>query len=276
VGAVRGLFRRHQPEEGRFKRIVLDQNGDLTPHYPPLYVLPSAQPAITGAKGDLYFDSTANCLMQYTGSAWEQVGATPSGNVTIGGTLDVTGAVALTSTLGVTGRSTLTGNTIATTAGAGITAGSGTIYASSAIREGGIFTTRILIDLTGLNSAATNDIIGVDGGAASCHIGQYTAAVSGTTILSGTMMCLEAPVTGDTDIDLWSADESTGAEDTAISALTGELNMIAAGGAWTIGEIQAWTAFPTANQYFYLTSGGAGASATYTAGKFLIEFHGYA
>lgn len=37
--------------------------------------------------------------MQYTGSAWEQVGATPSGNVAIGGTLAVTGATTLSSTL---------------------------------------------------------------------------------------------------------------------------------------------------------------------------------
>jgi hypothetical protein len=73
------------------------------------HIRPTAEPSITGAKGDIYFDSTANCLMQHNGSAWEQVGASPSGNVAIGGTLDVTGAAVLGSTLAVTGATTLTG-----------------------------------------------------------------------------------------------------------------------------------------------------------------------
>jgi hypothetical protein len=186
-----------------------------------------------------------------------------------------TGNTTVAGTLGVTGRTTLTGNTIATTAGAGITTGVGTIYRASAINEGGFFTTRILIDLTGLNSSTTLDEIAGVNAAASCHIGQYTAAVSGATILSGYMKCLEVPAGGVTDIDLWSANESTGSEDTLITALTGEVQLINSAAAWTISLERCWTAFPTANQYLYLTSGVAGTSATYTAGKFLIEFHGY-
>lgn len=160
------------------------------------------------------------------------------------------------------------------TAGAGITAGSGTVYKSSAVPQGDHFKTTILIDLTGLNSAATNDIIGVNA-AADCHLGQYTAALSGATIIGGQMTCLEVPVTGDVDIDLWSADESTGTEDAAISGLTGELNMIASGGNWTLNRSLAFSVMPGVNDYFYLTSGGAGASATYTAGIFRIEMWGY-
>lgn len=57
------------------------------------HIRPTAEPSGTAAKGDFYFDSTANCLRTYTGSAWEDVGQSPTGNVTIGGTLDVTGAV---------------------------------------------------------------------------------------------------------------------------------------------------------------------------------------
>ena len=75
-------------------------------------------------------------------------------------TVSCAGAVCVGSTLAVTGRSTLTGNTIATTAGTGITSGSGTVYAASVIKTGGIYHTKILIDLTGLASSGSGDIIG--------------------------------------------------------------------------------------------------------------------
>jgi hypothetical protein len=160
------------------------------------------------------------------------------------------------------------------TAGTGITAGVGTVYESSAMLQGSIYITTILADLTGLNSSVTNDIIGVNA-AANCHFGQYQAAISGATILAGRMTCLEVPAGGDVDIDLWSADEATLAEDTQISAATGELNLIASAGNWTLNRSLAFTTMPGVDDYFYLTSGGAGVSATYTAGKFLIEMWGY-
>ena len=48
-------------------------------------------------------------------------------------------------------------------AGVGITEGTGTVYASSVQKIGGIYHTKILVDITGLTSSATNnDIIGVD------------------------------------------------------------------------------------------------------------------
>ena len=126
-------------------------------------------------------------------------------------TVSCAGAVCVGSTLAVTGRSTLTGNTIATTAGTGITSGSGTVYAASVIKTGGIYHTKILIDLTGLASSGSGDIIG-KAATANCHIGQITAAVNGT-VLGGKMTCLEAPGGGDPDINLWYADEATGTED---------------------------------------------------------------
>jgi hypothetical protein len=160
------------------------------------------------------------------------------------------------------------------TAGAGITAGVGTVYLSSAVKRGNIFTTEMQVDLTGLNSSVTNDVIGVNA-AASCHLGQYTAALCGATILAGQMTCLEVPIGGDVDIDLWSADESTLAEDTQISAATGEVNLVASAGNWTLNRSLAFGLLPGVNDYFYLTSGGTGVSATYTAGKFRIMMWGY-
>lgn len=138
----------------------------------------------------------------------------------------------------------------------------------------GLVHTQIVIDLTGLNSGGTAaDIIG-DDGVANCHIGQYTTAVMGT-VVAGKVTCLEAPATGEPNIDLFSADEATGTEDTAITALTNDTALMEAAADWTALLFQGMTALPAANQYLYLVAGDA-TDATYTAGKFLIEFWGTA
>lgn len=85
MGAIRGLYRRGQLNFGRFIRVVVDQDGDTTPVYPPLYILPSSAPSTTAAEGDLYFDSTYGALMAYNGSSWvsaSQVGKAPVETVT--------------------------------------------------------------------------------------------------------------------------------------------------------------------------------------------------
>lgn len=158
-------------------------------------------------------------------------------------------------------------------AGTGITAGVGTIYRASGFKVGGIVKTEILIDLTGLASSTTDlDIIGVGTGPA--YIGQITTAKNGI-ILAGRMTCLEAPVGGVTDIDLYWATEATGKFDDAVSGLT-ETALITAGGAWTLALAKS-LADPVgiANGYLYLTGGAGGTAAAYTAGKFLIELFGY-
>ena len=164
-------------------------------------------------------------------------------------------------------------NKLPTEAGAGITGGTGTVYRSSVVRVGGIITTSLLIDLTGLASSTTDlDIIGV--GASAAHLGQITKAVNGI-ILSGRMTCLEVPAGGADDIDLYSATEGTGVFDGGIAALA-ETALITAGGAWTLALVKALGNVPAAGEYLYLTGGEAGTAATYTAGKFLIELQGYA
>lgn len=156
--------------------------------------------------------------------------------------------------------------------GAGITDGTGTVFRTSVIRIGGIIRTTILIDLTGLSSSTTDlDIIGT--GANPAYLGQITAAKNGT-ILAGKMICLEAPIGGVTDIDLYSATEATGVFDGGIAALT-ETALLTSGGAWTIATTKALTGIPAADEYLYLTGGAAGTAAAYTAGKFLIELEGY-
>lgn len=157
--------------------------------------------------------------------------------------------------------------------GSGITGLVGGHCEHRVTKVGGLFTTEIFIDLTGLNSGDTSgDVIGKDAAAANCHIGRIVAAVNGT-ILAGTMVCHELPVTGDIDIDLWYADESSLAQDTAISAATGEVKIVNSGD-WAAGDIKNLTAWPAANKYLYLVTGADVADADYTAGRFLITLYG--
>jgi len=158
------------------------------------------------------------------------------------------------------------------TKGAGFT-GTGTVYKSSVMHQGDLIITRIFVDLTGTNCGGTaGDIIGDDGTSDPCHIGQITAAQNGT-IFFGQMRCVETPAGGDTDIDLYAADEGTGVEDGAIGSLTE--TQIVNGGTHTAGDVDLIAASPAADQYLYLV-GQSGGDATYTAGQFLIELYGYA
>jgi hypothetical protein len=152
--------------------------------------------------------------------------------------------------------------------GTGITTGTGTICKVNGGLQGGIYSVKILIDLTGLNSGGTaGDIIGVNGTALPCYI----ARMPTMTVLGGRMTCLELPAGGDTDIDLYSAAEGTGVEDQAITALT-ETQIINAG-TQALGTVTFFSADPAANTYFYLV-GQSTSDATYTAGRFLIEIFG--
>jgi len=182
-----------------------------------------------------------------------------------------TGAITTQSSINSSGISSFDANTMPVEAGTGITTGSGTIYRSSVQRVGGIITTRILIDLTGLRSTGGADIIGVNGTALVCHIGQITAARNGT-ILTGSMECFEAPTGGDPDINVHSATEGTGVEDGAIGDLT-ETLLVNAGDA-TTGSKVYFTGVPAADQFLYLTTGAA-TDADYSAGKLFIELMGY-
>ena len=182
-----------------------------------------------------------------------------------------TGAFTTQSSKDSSGIASFDANTMPVEAGTGITTGSGTIYRSSVIQSGGVITTQILIDLTGLRSTGSGDIIGVNGTSLVCHIGQITAARNGT-ILTGSMECFEAPAGGDPDINVHSATEGTGVEDGAIGDLT-ETLLVNAGDA-TLGSKVYFTAVPAADEFLYLTTGDA-TDADYTAGKLLIELKGY-
>ena len=241
-------------------------------------------------------DGAARQLLQTdaagTGVEW-------TSNVDVPGTLDVTGATTLDSTLTVVGAVTEGGSGVVVqtdlgsapneiplnqylgtmafrdelfypvTAGTGITAGVGTVYGGAVSLQGGMKRVDIVIDLTGLNSGGTaGDIIGVNGTALPCHIGQLPSFVP----LGGRMTCLEVPAGSDDDLDLYSATEGTGVEDQAVTALT-ETQLVDAGGAWTLGLTKVFSADPTSAAFLYLVGQETG-NATYTAGRFLIEVYG--
>ena len=194
-----------------------------------------------------------------TGAITDNTTIDSSGNIVAGGTATFAGIV------------DLNGNTMS--AGTGITTGTGTVYAGSAVKVGGVYSTSILIDLTGLASSGSGDIIG-KAGTANSNIGQITAANNGT-ILAGQLNVYEAPAGGDPDIDLWYADEATGAEDAAITSLSNQVQVMN-NGDLTAGSIDYFTAgvVPAADKYLYLVTGAA-TNADYTAGRILLEMWGY-
>lgn len=148
-------------------------------------------------------------------------------------------------------------------------------YAVGVYKTGTLVSTRIMVDLTGLVGSATDlDIIGNTGGAANCHFGQITTAFNGAMV-GGRITCLEVPAGGATDIDFYSANEATGAQDALVTSLV-ETALVTSGGAWSSGTTKGMTALPAANDYLYITNGAGAAGGTFTAGKFLIELYGYA
>lgn len=162
-------------------------------------------------------------------------------------------------------------NDLTVTAGAGITAAADNI-ASSVEKVGSLYKTTIVIDVDGLESSTTEDDIIGGNDLADCHLGQITAARSGT-IFAGTIECIEAPTGGVADIDLYSAVEDSGTENAAVTGLD-ETALLTAAAVWAAGDIRPLTAYPAADEYLYLAVGVAGTAATYTAGILKIELWG--
>jgi hypothetical protein len=155
--------------------------------------------------------------------------------------------------------------------GTGISTATNAIVKYGIHKIGGIITTQILIDLTGLcSSANANDIIGKDA-QANCHFGQITTAINGV-IWGGNLKCLETPAGGDDDINVYYALAGTGTED---AALSDGHEMLNGGDAVGNAIAQPLTAFPEADEYLYLLHVQTDANAAYSAGRFLLTLYGY-
>jgi hypothetical protein len=179
----------------------------------------------------------------------------------------------VTSTNGFIGD--VSGPTVADASGAGITDGTGASISTDISKVGKVINTQIVIDVTGLGSSTTDlDIIG--SGASAAYLTEIDYATMGQ-LFAVSMTCLEAPVTGVTDVDLYSATEDTGVFDTAIGDLV-EVIVITGGAAWTLNKVNTATPatnIPVDGKFLYLTCGAAGTPAVYTAGIFMIEMWGY-
>ena len=177
--------------------------------------------------------------------------------------------------LTIDGLSSLEGNVLS--AGVGIE-GIALVYSTSILRIGKLIKTELFIDITGLNSQAQDgDIIG-DDGTGEAWIVQLTEELNGTGY-KAQMSCIELPATGDPNIALWEAVESTGVEDTLITILdeTELLQSQNDGTDWAAGDSFALSAIPTMGEYLYLVQGDAtGTTGTYTGGQFWLEFWGFA
>ncbi len=159
-------------------------------------------------------------------------------------------------------------------AGAGITTGTGTVYKSSVHERGGVITTKILVDVTGLTSADTDlDVIGVEDTALPCHIGQITAAVNGT-ILGGTMQCLE-DFDSVTDVGIYSAASGALVYEYLITDAAAEVVIVTPIVQATTGGAIPIAGVPTANHYLYLVNGADDTPEDFGAGKFLLTLYGY-
>ena len=200
---------------------------------------------------------------------------TDAASISSAGNLTVTGVGTFAGLLSCGGLCAL-GTDVPMSAGTGITGATGEVYLASVITKGSIIYTDILIDLTGLADGGTaGDIIGKDGGTANCHIGQVTAAINGT-ILGGTVTCLEVPAGGDPDVDLWYADNATGAQEAAVTTLTNQIQ-VTNNGDHTIGRVTPFlnTVVVPADKYMYLTCGDT-TDGVYNAGRLLIQMWGWA
>jgi hypothetical protein len=106
AGPLYGLYRRLSAQ-ARHERLVLDSGSDTvgsTPSYAPLYLKPT-EPPTNASEGAVYYDDDLDCLMQYNGSTWEEVGSSPT-------TLGVSGAVTFDGTVAVSDADGLTVNSV--------------------------------------------------------------------------------------------------------------------------------------------------------------------
>ena len=208
-----------------------------------------------------------------TGAVTMNGGVTFSGNQTIGD--------AVSDAHTINGGLTVNGST-AVAAGAGVSAAAtNTWYVED---KNGITKTTGLIDLTGLGSVAGADTVIGNAGttAAAAYLTQITAAVNGY-VFDVRVTCVEAPTTGEPDIDFTFDTTSTAAQTAATD------QQLETEADWTLGLSRHWRVAGASNQdavggftaglanyYLHVTAGKSSSNdaGTYDAGKFVIQILG--
>ena len=182
---------------------------------------------------------------------------------------------------------TFAGNKQALTQGEGYTTGGGDATLVSIRREGDFVETTLIVDLHGLKSQnADNDIIGKSTGDTNtdkpAYFFQWQNSVNGK-FLGGQLQCLEAPGTGEVDIDVYATTTATLKFDVAKS---GGHNVFTANTDLQQGSFIA-TSLPDSlgdsaedldGRYFYFAVGTASTptAGVYDAGKVMLKFQGQA
>lgn len=130
--------------------------------------------------------------------------------------------------------------------------------------------TDIKVDLQGLASKNTaNDVIGLAAGGVA-KLGQYTVAIFGV-VYRVELICLETPATGDNDVNVVLNASGTLEYDGAGGAGYGVDGGDAVAGQVVEDLVQGLTD----THYIYLTAGTGDTAQAYTAGQFIIRFHGH-
>ncbi|MHC4643812.1 MAG: hypothetical protein ACYS32_19390 [Planctomycetota bacterium] len=183
----------------------------------------------------------------------------------------ITGSLTGNITGNVTGEVTALGSAETAEHGAGAI-GTGTAPVTYRYNApNGDIITEIQIDVTGLASKDTaNDVIGLVSAAPDAYLGQYTAAVFGV-LYRMELICLEAPATGDDDINVvFNSAADLGYDDAG--GTTGiDAGVLAAG-----QSVDDLSPGATEDDYIYLTAAAGDTAGTYTAGQYLIRFYGHA
>lgn len=137
------------------------------------------------------------------------------------------------------------------------------------VQEGDFTKTEYIFDITGMASVAVeNDVIGGTGVAYVLKLD----AVTGTDVKFAELVCLEAPETGEIDINLTA--NASGTLEGGDAA--GTEVVVDAGGDWTVGSSKAGAgADLSAKPYLYLTvgTGTTPAADTYTKGIYRLTVY---
>ena len=156
-----------------------------------------------------------------------------------------------------------------------------TVTRQTTMRIGNKIITEISIDLGGGNTetstATVDEIIGKASATEACQIAVISLTTHGH-ITFAEIACLEAPTTGQPDIDLVAGANAT---DNQGATVTGVQKLVEAGGAHSLGSRVGSAAslvnFDTdADVNLYLVTGAGSGAGAYDAGKLLITLEGIA
>ena len=110
---------------------------------------------------------------------------------------------------------------------------------------------------------------------APAHIGQINYSQTGI-IYNTVIECIETPVGGEVDIDVYQSTVDSGTGGNLVTSLANSTQLLNTAADWTAGTSKTFTTNPSDENYLYLSVGTSSSptAGTYTAGKYLIHLYG--